>query len=301
MMRWMLGAVISLAAISSALAGNLDAAAVNDAARPAKQPASDKLNAAIVKLQILLDRARFSPGEIDGKLGENAQKALKAFAEQNGVASDKTIAPELWDKLNAASEGAVLVEYKITDADVKGPFLKELPGKLDDMKPLKALSYTSPLEGLAEKFHMSADLLKALNPDKAFDKVGATIVVANVPARRELPNIARLDVDKRNGTLKAFDQGATLIAFYPRQSEVRIVRRRAVRSRSPAPTRIRFITTTLTTSSEASNRNSRSMFSRARTIRWEHTGSACPHRGTASTERRSPTGSASPRRMAASG
>ncbi|MGY4593746.1 lipoprotein-anchoring transpeptidase ErfK/SrfK [Bradyrhizobium sp. GM22.5] len=215
MMRWMLGAVISLAAISSALAGNLDAAAVNDAARPAKQPASDKLNAAIVKLQILLDRARFSPGEIDGKLGENAQKALKAFAEQNGVASDKTIAPELWDKLNAASEGAVLVEYKITDADVKGPFLKELPGKLDDMKPLKALSYTSPLEGLAEKFHMSADLLKALNPDEAFDKVGATIVVANVPARRELPNIARLDVDKRNGTLKAFDQGATLIAFYP--------------------------------------------------------------------------------------
>jgi hypothetical protein len=103
MMRWMLGAVISLSVISPALAGNLDAAAVNDAARPAKQPASDKLNAAIVKLQILLDRARFSPGEIDGKLGENAQKA---FAEQSGVASDKTIAPELWDKLNAASEGA---------------------------------------------------------------------------------------------------------------------------------------------------------------------------------------------------
>nr|WP_249805143.1 L,D-transpeptidase family protein [Bradyrhizobium sp. CW4] len=298
-MRWMLGAVISLAAISSALAGNLDAAAVNDAARPAKQPASDKLNAAIVKLQILLDRARFSPGEIDGKLGENAQKALKAFAEQNGVASDKTIAPELWDKLNAASEGAVLVEYKITDADVKGPFLKELPGKLDDMKPLKALSYTSPLEGLAEKFHMSADLLKALNP--AFDKVGATIVVANVPARRELPNIARLDVDKRNGTLKAFDQGATLIAFYP--ASIGSPDR-------PTPSGTLKVTSThenpvyhynLTTSSEASNRNSRSMFSRARTIRWEHTGSACPHRGTASTERRSPTGSASPRRMAASG
>ncbi|EIG57771.1 L,D-transpeptidase [Bradyrhizobium sp. WSM1253] len=215
MMRWMLGAVISLSVISAALAGNLDPAAVNDAARPAKQIAADKLNASIVKLEILLDRARFSPGEIDGKLGENAQKALKAFAEQNGVASDKTIAPELWDKLNAASEGPVLIEYKITDADVKGPFLKELPGKLDDMKPLKALSYTSPLEGLAEKFHMSADLLRALNPDKAFDKAGVTIVVANVPARRELPHIARLDIDKKNGTLKAFDEGGTLIAFYP--------------------------------------------------------------------------------------
>ena len=63
MMRWMLGAVISLSVISPALAGNLDAAAVNDAARPARPLASDKLNAAIVKLQILLDRARFSLGD----------------------------------------------------------------------------------------------------------------------------------------------------------------------------------------------------------------------------------------------
>ncbi|SCB10367.1 Lipoprotein-anchoring transpeptidase ErfK/SrfK [Bradyrhizobium yuanmingense] len=214
-MRWILGAVMSLWLVAPALAGNLEPAAVNDAARPAKPPATDKLNAAVVKLQVLLDRAHYSPGEIDGKLGENAQKALKAFAEQNGIASDKVVAPELWDKLTAASEGPILVDYKITDADVKGPFLKKLPAKLDDMKSLDALSYTSPLEGLAEKFHMSADLLKALNPGKAFDKAGETIVVANVPARRELPRIARLEVDKTNGTLKAFDASGALLAFYP--------------------------------------------------------------------------------------
>ncbi|MDX3968988.1 MAG: L,D-transpeptidase family protein [Bradyrhizobium sp.] len=86
-MRSMLGAVISLWLIGPALAGHLDPAAVNDAARPAKQPATDKLNPAVVKLQVLLDRAQFSPGEIDGKLGENAQKALRAFAEQNYPAS----------------------------------------------------------------------------------------------------------------------------------------------------------------------------------------------------------------------
>jgi lipoprotein-anchoring transpeptidase ErfK/SrfK len=215
MMRWMLGAAMSLWFIGAAFAGNLDARAVNDVARPERPPAADKITAAATKLQILLDRAQFSPGQIDGKLGDNAQKALKAFAEQNGLGFDKAIAPELWDKLNAASEGAVLIDYEIADTDVKGPFLKKLPAKLDDMKSLEALSYTSPLEALAEKFHMSEELLKALNPEKAFDKIGETIVVANVPARRELPRIARIEIDKTHETLKAYEGGGRLVAFYP--------------------------------------------------------------------------------------
>ncbi|WLB51972.1 L,D-transpeptidase family protein [Bradyrhizobium japonicum] len=62
----------ALCVICPALASNLDAAAVNDAARPAKQPATDKVSASVVKLQVMLDRAQFSPGESDGKLGENA-------------------------------------------------------------------------------------------------------------------------------------------------------------------------------------------------------------------------------------
>lgn len=215
MMRWIFGAALSLWFISPVLAGNLDAKAVNDATRPEKPPATDKINAPVTKLQVLLDRAQFSPGQIDGKFGENAQKALKAFAEQNGLGFDRTIAPELWDKLVSASEGSVLIDYNITDADVKGPFLKKLPAKLEDMKSLEALSYTSPLEGLAEKFHMSEELLKALNPRKAFDKAGETIVVANIPARRELPRIARVEIDKASETLKAFDETGRLIAYYP--------------------------------------------------------------------------------------
>src|SRR6476469_1485863 len=86
-----------------AAAPRIDAAAINNAEYHAKPTSKDKIDPAIAKAEILLDRARFSPGEVDGKLGENAQKALRAFAEQNGVASDKTIGPELWDKLNAAS------------------------------------------------------------------------------------------------------------------------------------------------------------------------------------------------------
>ncbi|MGX0960387.1 lipoprotein-anchoring transpeptidase ErfK/SrfK [Bradyrhizobium japonicum] len=72
MARWMLGAVMTLCVICPSLASNLDVAAVNDAVRPARQPATDKVNASVVMLQVMLDRAQFSPGEIDGKLGENA-------------------------------------------------------------------------------------------------------------------------------------------------------------------------------------------------------------------------------------
>jgi len=40
------------------------------------------------------------------------------------------------------------------------------------MRDLKALSYASPREAIAEKFHMSEELLEALNPKTKFDQAG---------------------------------------------------------------------------------------------------------------------------------
>jgi peptidoglycan hydrolase-like protein with peptidoglycan-binding domain len=151
MLRTLAAVLLSFLAVTPVFAGGLDAAAVNGAAPPAKVLGSDKLNASIVKLQILLDRAHFSPGEIDGKLGENAQKALSAFAETNELDLGKAITPDLWNKLTGLGDGSAIVDYKITDEDLKGPFLKKLPAKMEDMKYLQALNYTSPREALAEK------------------------------------------------------------------------------------------------------------------------------------------------------
>ena len=62
-------------------AAAMDAALINNGDyKSAKPPASGNVDALVIKVQVLLDVARFSPGEIDGKLGENAEKALKAFA-----------------------------------------------------------------------------------------------------------------------------------------------------------------------------------------------------------------------------
>ncbi|MHC2433702.1 L,D-transpeptidase [Bradyrhizobium sp. USDA 4451] len=212
--RFVLAALLLPAA--PAVAAGLDAAAINDvAAPPATLPGRHQLNASIAKLEILLDRAHFSPGEIDGKFGENAQKALAAFAAANGLSFDKTVSADLWSKLAAASEGPAIVSYTIADADVKGPFSKKIPAKMEDMKNLPALNYTSPREALAEKFHMSEALLQALNPGQKFDKPGDSIMVANVLDTGKPPAIARVEVDKTRQTLSTFDAAGKLLAFYP--------------------------------------------------------------------------------------
>jgi len=214
MARLFAAALLVWSLAGPALAASLDAAAINNAEYRAR-PKTDSFDRAVVKVQVLLDRALFSPGEIDGKLAENTQKALRAFAEANGLAFDKTITRELWDKLTESSRDAVVSQYTITERDLKGPFLHRLPAKMENMKELPALGYTSPREALAEKFHISEALLATLNPGKKFEVPGETIFVAAVRDVTAKMNIGRVEVDKGRQTVKAFDPNGTLLAFFP--------------------------------------------------------------------------------------
>jgi lipoprotein-anchoring transpeptidase ErfK/SrfK len=201
--------------VGPAFARGIDAASVNDAGCPARPPKQEKADAALVRVQILLDRLHFSPGEIDGKLGDNARKALRAFAEARSLSPGATLSPELCDQLAATSSEPAIVQYTITEVDVRGPFLKKLPAKMEGMKDLKVLSYTSPREGLAEKFHVSPELLAALNPERRFDRSGETISVPNVRAESSPANFARIEVDKLKEAVTALDSAGKVVAFFP--------------------------------------------------------------------------------------
>ena len=215
MIRSSVAAIILGWLVFPAAAARLDATAVNNAGFPTRPAPEDKIDAAVVKAQVLLDRAQFSPGEIDGKLGENAQKALRAFAKAKSLAADKALTPEIWTALMSTSNDPAITEYTISENDVKGPFLRKLPKKMEDMKTLKALDYTSPREAIAEKFHMSEALLSALNPGKKFDSAGETLFVAGVLKKPTKSTINRIEIDASRQTVEAFDPSGALVAFFP--------------------------------------------------------------------------------------
>ncbi|CCE08209.1 conserved exported hypothetical protein [Bradyrhizobium sp. STM 3843] len=216
MVRFWIALVLAIGAVAPAGAARLKPDDVNSAELRKRAPGEDRMDPVAIRAQIILDRAHFSPGEIDGRFGDNAKQALAAFAASKGLTSGAKLTPELWAALMQQDQAPAIVTYKISKQDLKGPFLKKLPKKMEDMKDLPALGYTSPREELAEKFHMSQDLLAGLNPGKSFDKADDEIFVANVMKPDEkVPPIVKLDINKDEGSVQAFDADNHLVAVFP--------------------------------------------------------------------------------------
>lgn len=202
--------IISFTTVLPAYTQLKDAAQIDDSNR---SPAIG-LNAtgpAVARAQILLDRAHFSCGEIDGSFGSNLEKAVNAFKRAHDLPADGKIGPETWVLLNADSSPA-LTTYTIGQDDLAGPFV-DVPSGMMEQAALASLGYASPLDELAEKFHSSQSLLKALNPGCTFDHAGEQIQVPNVP-NASPGDAASVLVSKSDSSVTAYSADGKILAFY---------------------------------------------------------------------------------------
>lgn len=189
-----------------------------------------KRGSVTLQLQILLDRAGFSPGIIDGEWGINAAKAVTFFTKPDNtdrLTGDSppavtSVDRDTYDRLRtAARQKPMLMHYEITAADLAGPFT-EIPSSVYNQEKLKCLCYSSPLEALSERFHSSKKLLAALNPRVNLERLkkGTVITVPNVEAgNAALPQdtaiIARVIISKKHYWTHAVDADGKIIYHFP--------------------------------------------------------------------------------------
>jgi lipoprotein-anchoring transpeptidase ErfK/SrfK len=169
-----------------------------------------------VALQVMLDRANFSPGEIDGKSGVNLKHAVMAFQLAEKLPASGAADQATWERLQEKSgDQRPLVTYTVTDADVAGPFTPDIPADLVEQSTLGMLGYRTPREALAERFHASEALLAQLNPSATFAKSGESLTVPNVAAAAAPPAAGPITVNVTKATSAlTLEDGSGRVLFH---------------------------------------------------------------------------------------
>jgi len=184
--------------------------------RPANDAATITGKDGILRAQVLLLRAHFSTGEIDGVAGMNLAKAARAYQASKGLPETGKLDTATWQALNADTAPA-LVQVTLTQADIDGPYLPT-PEKPEDKAKMQRIVYQNLSEMLGERYNSKPGLIEALNPSADFKTAGTTLVVPYTRPAQQLPKANRIVVDKSDGALQLLDSGDKVIAQFPASS-----------------------------------------------------------------------------------
>jgi lipoprotein-anchoring transpeptidase ErfK/SrfK len=174
----------------------------------------------VLYVQILLDRARFSPGAIDARWGKNTQSAVEWFQRaeelpETGVVDSLTL-ERLYDR--AGGPEAFVTTIALTEEDLAGPFV-QIPADVYRQDDLRCLCYRSPLEAFTERFHALPEILSLLNPAVDFDRLAAGDSL-RVPAVAwsppdSAPEVARIVISDAGHWLHALDADGRVLHHFP--------------------------------------------------------------------------------------
>ncbi len=172
----------------------------------------------VAKVQTTLALVNFSPGAIDGVWGDNTRGALRIFQESQGLDASGELDPSTRELLRL-DRGDLLTRYQLTASDLSGPFIERVPDDPTDQAELEQMAFTSPAEALAEKFHLTEEMLSSLNPGLSLE-VGATIWVPNLeagitPGPDTPAQDLRVVVSKNRSSLEVRDAHEKVIFYAP--------------------------------------------------------------------------------------
>jgi lipoprotein-anchoring transpeptidase ErfK/SrfK len=180
----------------------------------------------VFRVQILLDRALFSPGMIDGYWGKNTAKAVYWLQKREGLPATARVDSATFARLAqlAGEPKQLVVPYRVTAEDLKGPFTPDLPEDwsgdvIYQVAEKPCTCYRTLEEKLSEEFHVTPELLKQLNPgvDIAALQAGQTVNVPNVRGEnaRAQGQVARIEVSGMGSFVHAVDAGGRILYHFP--------------------------------------------------------------------------------------
>ncbi len=166
-----------------------------------------------IAVQAALDRAGFSPGIIDGAIGQKTSAAIRAFQNSVGLPANGRLDDATREAL---AIGTIPITRTITLSQADEALVGDNPADWRKKARLSFIGYESLAAVAAARGHCSRRLLARLNPNLDVNalKAGDTVIVPNVGEGAKVPKGSKIEIDFDKKLLRVLDERGRLVGLF---------------------------------------------------------------------------------------